>query len=118
MAADFFGADAQYTSVRHRIARIGTQIHQGLAQSRKITQNRQRVGHSYEAYAGSLELSEFDEMVSGRFAVTMRDFQSDVAIKYAGVFHELPLAPFPDAYCREYREGPTPLDSNDLRIRH
>jgi len=82
-----------------------------------VQDHRQRVGHSYEAYAGSLELSEFDDRVSGRFAVTMRDFQSDVAVKYAGVFHELPLARFPDAYCREYREGLTPLDSNDLRIR-
>lgn len=76
-----------------------------------VQDNRQRVGHAYQGYAGSVELFAFANLVSGRFAVTMRDFQSDVQVKYAGVFHGIPVEQFSEDYCRRYEEGLAMADS-------
>lgn len=99
----------------YRIVTVDSTHPSGAAALIGVQDHRQRLGHTFEAYAGSAELSAFDERVSGRFAVTMRDFQSDVHVKYAGVFHELPVDRFPDAFCREYGEGGVPSDSSLLR---
>jgi hypothetical protein len=99
----------------YRIVTADSTDTSGAAALIGVQDHRQRLGHTYEAYAGSAELSVFDGRVSGRFAVTMRDFQSDVRVKYAGVFHELPVERFPEAFCRAYAEGVVPSDSSLLR---
>lgn len=70
----------------------------------------QRVGyltHFYEAIEGSVELASLDRSATGSLNVVLREISSGEKVRYAAVFSELRLGPWPQEYCGE----PVPPDS-------
>ncbi|MGD2134814.1 MAG: hypothetical protein PVF27_01590 [Gemmatimonadales bacterium] len=70
-----------------------------------VQDTRGQTAHVFQGLEGSVELYGFDTRASGRFALTLRELQSDNQAKYVGVFHGVPLEDLPADYCRQYREG-------------
>jgi hypothetical protein len=59
----------------------------------------------FQAYDGQLELTEMGEVVSGRFAMTLREINMDVLTHYVGVFENIPIEPLTDEYCAMLRDS-------------
>jgi len=72
---------------QERVAHIGVQVYG----------DRQAFG--FRAIDGQLEVSDFGNHVSGRFATTIRETQSEILTRYVGVFTELPVEPLTIDYC-------------------
>ncbi len=60
-------------------------------------------GRAFQGLEGSIDVYRFDDRVSGQFAVTLREIASDDLQKYAGVFHEIPVAPLPEEQCAQFK---------------
>ncbi|UCD23834.1 MAG: hypothetical protein JSW51_12490 [Gemmatimonadota bacterium] len=71
-----------------REARIGVQVFDG------------REAFALQAFMGSLEITEFGDRVSGRFASTLREMDADVLTRYVGVFNDVRASVFPEDYCK------------------
>lgn len=54
---------------------------------------------AYQGGEGSVEIYEFAKLVSGRFAVTLRQISTNARIQYAGAFREIPVKPLDRAHC-------------------
>jgi hypothetical protein len=59
---------------------------------------------------GEVEVYGFGDRVSARFAVRLRDIQSDDTVLYAGVFHGVGLEPLPLEQCEEAKAALEELD--------
>jgi len=66
--------------------------------------------HGFQAMEGSVSVYGFDERISGRFTVILREISSNDLEKYAGVFHGIPVAHMSDAECLEWKAA---LATND-----
>jgi hypothetical protein len=53
----------------------------------------------FRATEGGVEVSDFSDQVSARFALTLREVVSEATVKFAGTFEVKPLVPLPEAYC-------------------
>lgn len=71
-----------------RVSRVGVQLLAGES------------SFGFQASDGVVEISEIDRTLSGRFAVTLRDVDTDEAIKYVGVFQQIPIEELPGDQCR------------------
>ncbi len=54
---------------------------------------------SYQAAEGEVDLYALNRVASGRFAVTLREINSDARIRYAGAFREVPVKELDPAKC-------------------
>ena len=52
-----------------------------------------------QALDGTVDITELDRTVSGRFAVTLRVITADTLVHYAGSFKEIPVRRVPDRSC-------------------
>jgi hypothetical protein len=68
---------------------------------------------AYQAAEGEIELTSFDERVSGRFGVTLREITSEDRVRFAGAFDNVVVAPLPGEQCRAMKEALFPADSTD-----
>jgi len=59
-----------------------------------------RNSYAFQGLSGGIELYGFGDRVSGRFAVTLREIQTDNEAKYAGVFEEIPIEPLAEEMCQ------------------
>lgn len=59
----------------------------------------------FQAFTGQLELSEFGDKVSGRFASTLREISIDMLTHYVGVFDGIPVEPLSTDYCQVVRDS-------------
>ncbi len=72
--------------------------------------------YGFQGYHGLLELSEWGDEVSGRFASTLREVSIDVLTHYVGTFEGIPVKPLPQAYCDALRDStlaPHPTESSE-----
>lgn len=69
--------------------------------------------HGFQAMEGSVSIYGFDERISGRFTVVLREISSNDLQKYAGVFHGIPVAHMSEAECLEWRAALAAPDSTD-----
>lgn len=67
--------------------------------------------HGFQAMEGSVSVYGFDERISGRFTVILREISSNDLQKYAGVFHGIPVAHMSDAECLEWKAALATIDS-------
>ncbi len=72
---------------------------------------QERAAYAYQALEGEVEVYGFDERISGRFAVTLREISSDESLRYAGVFHGIPIEVLPEEQCRQVQEALEPSDT-------
>jgi hypothetical protein len=63
---------------------------------------------AYQAQDGSVDVYAFDQAVSGRFAVTLREINSNSQIRYAGAFREVPVVRLDPALCAPAATGVAP----------
>jgi hypothetical protein len=54
---------------------------------------------AYQAAEGEVEVYAFDRVVSGRFAVTLREINTNRRKQYAGSFREVPVRALDPAKC-------------------
>jgi hypothetical protein len=54
---------------------------------------------SYQAAEGDVELYVLGRVASGRFAVTLREINSNARVRYAGAFREIPVKELDPAKC-------------------
>jgi len=54
---------------------------------------------AYQAADGEVLVYALDRVVSGRFAVTLREINTNVRVKYAGTFREVPVKPLDAEQC-------------------
>jgi len=59
--------------------------------------------HGFQAMEGVVSVYGFDERISGRFTVILREIASNDPQKYAGVFHGIPVAHMTEAECLEWK---------------
>ena len=79
-------------------AQIGVQLFRGPA------------SYAYQALEGEVEVYGFGDRVSARFAVKLREIQSDDTVLYAGVFHGVGLQPLPLEQCQAAKAALEELD--------
>ena len=79
-------------------AQVGVQLFRGPA------------SYAYQAMEGEVEVYSFGDRVSARFAVRLRDIQSDDTVLYAGVFHGVGLEPLPLEQCQDAKAALEELD--------
>ncbi len=60
---------------------------------------REAEAFAFQATEGDVEIYGFSDNVSGRFAVTLREIQSNTNVQYAGVFAGVPIEHLPSDYC-------------------
>jgi hypothetical protein len=72
-------------------ARIGVQLF------------RDREALGLQAIDGEFDVTTFGETMSARFAVTLREVQSTLHLRYVGVLDGVTVAVFPESYCEELR---------------
>ena len=65
----------------------------------------------FQAYHGMLELLEFGDRLSGRFAATLRDVSLDILTHYVGVFANIPVESLAADYCESLRNSTFPTES-------
>lgn len=71
-----------------------------------------RSSHAFQGLSGEVEVYGFAERVSGRYAVTLREIQTDDEAKYAGVFDGIPIEPLPAEMCLAMKEALAAADSS------
>ncbi len=74
-----------------RVAHVGVQLY------------RDRQAFGFRAIEGQLEVSDFGDQLSGRFATTIRETQHEILTHYVGVFTEIPVARLTVEYCLSLR---------------
>ncbi len=79
-------------------AQIGVQLFRGPA------------SYAYQALEGEVEVYGFGDRVSARFAVKLREIQSNDTVLYAGVFHGVGLQPLPLEQCQAAKAALEELD--------
>lgn len=80
-------------------AQIGVQLFRG------------RASYAYQAMDGEVELYGYGDRVSGRFAATLREIQSNDTVLYTGVFHGVGLQPLPLEQCEAAKAALAELDA-------
>lgn len=68
-------------------------------------------GRAFQGMEGSIDVYRYDDRVSARFAVSLREIASDDLQKYAGVFHEIRVKPLPQEQCAEIKAALEVSDS-------
>ena len=63
---------------------------------------------AYQAQEGSVDVYAFGKTVSGRFAVTLREINSNARLRYAGAFREVPVVQLDPAFCAPAAAGAKP----------
>jgi hypothetical protein len=74
-----------------RLALIGVQVFE------------ERDAFGFQAFEGIVEIVSFDERLSGRFASTVRDIQTDILTRYVGVFAAIRVEDLGTDYCDTLR---------------
>lgn len=72
-----------------------------------------RNAHAFQGLSGEVEIYGFAERVSGRYAVVLREIQTDDEVKFAGVFDGIPVEPLPADMCSAMKEALAAADSGD-----
>lgn len=72
---------------QERVAHIGVQLY------------RDNQAFGFRAIEGQLEVTDFGNHVSGRFATTIRETQNDILTRYVGVFTGIPVERLTIDYC-------------------
>ena len=85
-----------------RAARIGVQL---------FDDNR-AVG--FQAVEGTLEVLSVGDEISGRFASTIREVQSNMLARYVGAFQDIEMADLPDEYCNSLRPAAEPSADDQI----
>jgi hypothetical protein len=80
-------------------SQVGVQIFQGGAAS------------AFQAMEGQVSVYGFDDRISGRFAVILREISSGDGQKYAGVFENVPIEPIAVEDCLRVKEAMEQPDS-------
>lgn len=70
-----------------------------------------RNSYAFQGLAGEVELYGLADRVSGRYAVTLREIQTDNEAKYVGVFEGIPLQALPPEQCQAMKEALAAADS-------
>jgi len=81
---------------QERVAHIGVQLFQ------------ERQAFGFLAIEGHLEVSDFGDHLSGRFATTILETQNEILTRYVGVFTEIPVEPLTIEYCLSLRSDTLP----------
>jgi hypothetical protein len=68
-------------------------------------------GLGFQAYDGTLELTELGDEASGRFTSTLREINLDILTHYVGVFENLPVRPLAAEYCQVLQDSTLASDS-------
>lgn len=68
-------------------------------------------GRAFQGMDGSVDVTRYDDRVSARFAVTLREIATDDEQKYAGIFEGVPLEPLPQEQCAEIKAALEAADS-------
>jgi len=63
---------------------------------------------AYQAQDGGVDVYAFGKTVSGRFAVTLREINSNARLRYVGTFREVPVAQLGAAFCAPAAAGAKP----------
>ncbi len=63
-----------------------------------------RMGDSYQAFDGTVEVTELDRRVSGRLALHVRNIDTRDTVLYAGVFEGVRVRPLPEEECATAEE--------------
>jgi len=93
-------------NLEDRAARIGVQVFDG------------RNAFGLQAIMGSLEVTEVSDRISGRFASTLKELDSGVLTRFAGVFSNVRVRPLSEGYCRQlYPEQETQTDPDSSMSR-
>jgi hypothetical protein len=78
---------------------------------------RGRASYAYQGLDGAVDVSRFDELVSGRFAVNLRDITSNDTVRLAGAFRDVPFDFVPEEECLRAKaameEAPDSTESDD-----
>lgn len=67
----------------------------------------------FQAYSGELEITEFGDRLSGRFASTLREIRIDMLTHYAGTFEDIRIETLAADYCAEVGDSTFGLSSED-----
>jgi hypothetical protein len=67
---------------------------------------------AFQAMEGQVSVFEFEERISGRFAVILREIGSGDGQKYAGVFQGISIEQIPEEDCLRVRQSLEPADSS------
>ncbi|KPJ96653.1 MAG: hypothetical protein AMS18_00525 [Gemmatimonas sp. SG8_17] len=76
---------------QERVAHIGVQLY------------RENQAFGFRAIEGQLEVADFGNHVSGRFATTIRETQTEILTRYVGVFMEIAVERLTTDYCLSLR---------------
>jgi hypothetical protein len=83
-------------TIDERIALVGVQVFE------------ERQAFGFQAIEGTLEVLSLGEVISGRFASTIKEVQSEVLTRYVGTFRDVKIAELSADYCRGLRLEPEP----------
>ncbi|MBE0591547.1 MAG: hypothetical protein IH616_04020 [Gemmatimonadales bacterium] len=72
-----------------------------------------RNSYAFQGLSGEVELYGFAERVSGRYAVTLREIQTDNEAKFVGVFDGIPIEALSAEMCLAMKEAMAASDSSD-----
>ncbi len=74
------------------MAQVGVQLFRG------------RASYAYQGMDGTVEVSRFDDLVSGQFTVNLRDITSDDTVRFAGAFQDVRFDFIPEQDCLRVRQ--------------
>jgi len=81
-------------SIDERVALIGVQVFE------------EDQAFGFQAIEGTLEVVSLGEVISGRFASTIKEVQSEVLTRYVGTFRDVEIAELSADYCQGLRPEP------------
>jgi len=84
---------------RYPVAIVGAGLPDPPAAQVGVNLFRSLGTYAYQAAEGEVEVYALDRVVSGRFAVTLREINSNARVKYAGAFREVPVKELDPAQC-------------------
>ena len=70
-----------------------------------------RSAHAFQGLSGEVEIYGLAERLSGRYAVVLREIQTDDEVNFAGVFDGIPVEPLPADMCAAMKEALAAADS-------
>jgi hypothetical protein len=76
---------------------------------------REKEALGFQGIGGSAELEIVGDAVTGHFASTLREVESQVLTRYVGVFDQIALVELSDEYCSAFDERPPELDLSPIR---
>jgi len=88
------GSDS--VTIDERAARVGAQVFE------------ESQAFAFQAIEGTVEVLSLGEVISGRFASTLREVQSQVLTRYVGTFRDVKIAELSADYCQGLRPEPEP----------